>query len=171
MNRQYLVFHLISSLFFILPTTSLSQSILTDEDRLLFTECAQISITAHFHSFSFSENMLSLESKFIENKKWLVSKFIKGNCLDRRTTCIEVSLLLKNGAFHQAFNLIELCPNYLKDDINAFHLHYFTALVTLVQGNRNDAFKRLKAIHAQSKYKTNAERLLSHFFKSEEKED
>jgi tetratricopeptide (TPR) repeat protein len=88
--------------------------------------------------------------------------------LDRKAACAKAVIHLKEGDFDKAFDLIDAYPSYLKDDINAFHLNYFTALVTLAQGNKNDAFKRLKAIHAQSEYKEASEKLLAHFFKSEE---
>jgi tetratricopeptide (TPR) repeat protein len=92
------------------------------------------------------------------------------NPLDRKSACAKAVIHLKKGEFNKAFDLIDAYPSYLKDDINAFHLNYFTALVTLAQGNKNDAFKRLKAIHAQSEYKEDAEKLLAHFFKPEEEE-
>lgn len=92
----------------------------------------------------------------------------KLNPLDPKAACAKAAIHLKQGAFDKAFDLIDAYPNYLKDDINAFHLNYFTALVTLAQGSKNDAFKRLKAIHAQSEYKEDAEKLLAHFFKAEE---
>jgi tetratricopeptide (TPR) repeat protein len=92
----------------------------------------------------------------------------KLNPLDRKAACAKATIHIKQGAFDKAFDLIDAYPSYLKDDINAFHINYFTALVTLAQGNKNDAFKRLKAIHAQSDYKEDAEKLLAHFFKIEE---
>lgn len=94
----------------------------------------------------------------------------KLNPLDRKAACAKAAIHLKQGDFDKAFDLIDAYPSYLKDDINAFHINYFTALVTLAKGNKNDAFKRLKAIHAQSDYKEDAEKLLAHFFKSEEEE-
>jgi len=94
----------------------------------------------------------------------------KLNPLDRKAACAKAAIHLKKGAFNKAFDLIDAYPNYLKDDINAFHLNYFTALVTLAKGNKNDAFKRLKAIHAQSEYKEDAEKLLAHFFKTVEED-
>jgi hypothetical protein len=145
MKQQYSILYFISSFFLILTTTTFAQNILTLEDSLLFMQAAEF----------------EKDYQVFEQKNKLIP-------LDRTSTCIKAAIYLKQGRFNKAFNLINTYPSYLKDDIKAFHLNYFTALVTLAQGNKNDAFKRLKAIHAQSKYKANAEKLLAHFFKIEE---
>lgn len=90
---------------------------------------------------------------------------------DRKATCAKAAIHIQEGNFEKAFELIDAYPDHLKDDINAFHVNYFTALTTLIKGNKNDAFKRLKAIHAQSEYKENAAALLAHFFKAVEEEE
>jgi len=148
MKQQYSIFYFISSFFLILTTTTFAQNIVTPQDSLLFMQAAEFE---------------KVYQVFDQTKKL--------NLLDRKSTCVKAAIYLKQGAFNKAFDLINAYPSYLKDDINAFHLNYFTALVTLAQGNKNDAFKRLKAIHAQSKYKEKAERLLSHFFKFEEEKN
>lgn len=143
--KQYSILYFISSFFLILTTTSFAQNIITPEDSLLFMQTAEFK---------------KVYQVFDQTQKL--------NLLDRKSICAKAAIHIKQGAFNKAFNLINTYPSYLKDDTNAFHLNYFTALVTLAQGNKNDAFKRLKAIHAQSKYKANAEKLLAHFFKEEE---
>lgn len=147
MKQQHFIFYFISSFSFIFSTTGFSQNILTQEDSLLFIQSAKL-----------------------DKAYSIFDKTQKPNFLDKEAICTKAAIYLQKGAFNKAFNLINTYPIDLKDDINAFHLNYFTALVTLAQGNKNDAFKRLKAIHAQSLYKDDAERLLAHFFKSEEED-
>lgn len=156
MKQQHSILYFISSFFLILTTTTFAQNILSLEDSLVFLLAAEMPI-AEFYS---TQNQLEKVYQFFDKTANL-------NPLDRKFACTKAAIHLKKGEFNKAFNLIDAYPSYLKDDINAFHLNYFTALVTLAQGNKNDAFKRLKAIHAQSKYKKDAEKLLAHFFKPE----
>lgn len=90
------------------------------------------------------------------------------NPLNKKNVCAKAAIYIQQGDFEKAYNLVDSYPSFLKDDIDSFHLNYFTALLSLTKGNKNDAFKRLKAIHAQSEYKENAKKLLAHFFKAEE---
>lgn len=144
--QQYVIFILLI-IFLGRTKTTFAQSILTAKDSLLFIEAARFDRA--YQDFDQSSSL---------------------NLLYRHSACTKAAIHLQQGKFHKAFDLINIYPNYLKDNINAFHLNYFTALVTLAQGNKNDAFKRLKAIHAQSVYKEDAEKLLAHFFKAEEEE-
>ncbi|BDS11801.1 hypothetical protein [Aureispira anguillae] len=86
------------------------------------------------------------------------------NSKDDRIQCAKMSILIHQHQFEKAFQLIQNYPSSITDNIYAFHINYYTALATLAQGDMNDAFKRLKSIHAQSQYKTCADRLLTHFF-------
>lgn len=146
MMQQHFIFILLVILFLGARPT-FAQNIQTAKDSLLFIECAKFD-RAYQH-FDQSSNV---------------------NLLYRSSACTKAAIHIKHGEFHKASDLINAYPNYLKDDINAFQLNYFTALVTLARGNKNDAFKRLKAIHAQSVYKEDAEKLLAHFFKAAEEE-
>ena len=55
-----------------------------------------------------------------------------------------------------------LAENY--NNIDLVHYNYYRAVTTLIIGDKNDAFKRLKAIHAESQYKEVANKLFQHFF-------
>lgn len=78
--------------------------------------------------------------------------------------CTQAALQLHTGYFSKAFEIINAFPETDLNKITNFDENYFKALETLVQGDLNDAFKRLKAIHAQSPYYQNTAKLLEHFF-------
>ena len=147
MQQPCTIFYWISSLFILSTTSSFAQTILTVKDSLLFIQCAKL------------EKAYPL-FKPIESFK----------LLDTKSACKKATLHFQNRAFDKAYELINSYPAYLKDNIKVFDLHYFTALISLTKGNKNDAFKRLKAIHAESLYKDDAEKLLAHFFKPEEED-
>lgn len=87
---------------------------------------------------------------------------------DQMAVCAKVSTRINQRQFKDGFSLLEGYSNEIRDNINLHHINYFTALATLAEGDKNDAFKRLKAIHAKSEYKTDADKLLAYFFKSTE---
>lgn len=89
---------------------------------------------------------------------------------DHLAVCAKVATRIHQHQFSAAFQLLEGYSSEITDNIDAHHINYFTALATLAHGNKNDAFKRLKAIHAQSEYKKDAEQLLAHFFKPAEED-
>jgi len=86
------------------------------------------------------------------------------NPADRRAICARMSILIKKHKFEEAAAIMDNFTNEETDNIDAYHANYFKAIATLIQGDKNDAFKRLKAIHAQSDYKKDADKLLEHFF-------
>lgn len=87
---------------------------------------------------------------------------------NNQLTCAQMAILIQQQHFEQAFQLIQSYPASTTDDIYKPSINYFMAITTLAQGDKNDAFKRLKAIHAQSEYKVKANQLLEHFFKWED---
>lgn len=87
---------------------------------------------------------------------------------NHRAVCAKVAARIHQHKFGEAFELLSGYSKEITDNIDQHHINYYTALATLASGDKNDAFKRLKAIHAESEYKSDAEKLLAHFFKSEE---
>jgi hypothetical protein len=57
----------------------------------------------------------------------------------------------------------------MTDNIEAFHIIYFKAVCTLAEVDMNEDYQRLKAIDAEIDYKKDADKLLAHFFKPDEK--
>jgi Flp pilus assembly protein TadD len=86
------------------------------------------------------------------------------NPADRRAICARMSILIKKNNFEEAAAIMNNFTSEETDNIEAYHANYFKAVATLIQGDKNDAFKRLKAIHAESDYKKDADKLLAHFF-------
>ena len=87
------------------------------------------------------------------------------NPADRRAICARISILLRQNKFEEAAALMDDFPSTETDDINAYHLNYFKAVLTLARGEEADAFKRLKSIPVDSDYKEDADKLLAYFFK------
>lgn len=73
-------------------------------------------------------------------------------------------IYFQNNDYQKASELIQSFSAEEQNNIHCWTFFYLTAVETLINGDKNDAFKRLKAVHAQSPYKDYAEKLLQHFF-------
>jgi len=82
----------------------------------------------------------------------------------QQALAIQSLLYFQNDDYQKASEIIQRFSKATYDNIHCWSFFYLKALNTLLYEDKNDAFKRLKAVHAQSPYKASTEKLLQHFF-------